>query len=254
MSVDEAIEQVLGAGFEVRYTDELGKGFIIQPYIGANVNNNLNNSIKITAGGENKNKSPAYGTTTGYFAGVSFTKESEDINFDLDLMYGNEDGLINQIAAISLTKSFGQTETKIPTTKPAKNIKISSAILNKDLIEFGDLKKLNEQLKAQNAKLKAENEKLKLLSAKVLTENKASKQLIVELLKENEKIKLEKEIFKNKILEKENKEIKDKLQKATSEDGVNKFLLLLFITILVLFAYGISSFIVSIFKAYVKKI
>jgi len=254
LSVDEAIEQVLGAGFEVRYTEELGKGFVIQPYVGANLNNNLNNSIKITADGENKNVSPAYETTTGYYAGVSITKEVKDMNFDLNLMYGNEDGLINQIAAISLTKSFGQTETKIPTTKPAKNIKISSAILNKDLIEFGDLKKLNEQLKAQNAKLKAENEKLKMLSAKAIEENKVSKQLIVELLKENEKIKLEKEIFKNKILEKENKEIKDKLQKATSEDGVNKFLLLLFITILALFAYGISSFIASIFKAYVRKV
>jgi len=254
LSVDEAIEQVLGAGFEVRYTEELGKGFVIQPYVGANLNNNLNNSIKITADGENKNVSPAYETTTGYYTGVSITKEVKDMNFDLDLMYGNEDGLINQIAAISLTKSFGQTETKIPTTKPAKNIKISSAILNKDLIELGDLKKLNEQLKAQNAKLKAENEKLKMLSAKAIEENKVSKQLIVELLKENEKIKLEKEIFKNKILEKENKEIKDKLQKATSEDGVNKFLLLLFITILALFAYGISSFIASIFKAYVRKV
>ena len=47
LSVDEAIEQVLGAGFEVRYVEGLGNGFIIQPYIGANVNNNLNNSIKI---------------------------------------------------------------------------------------------------------------------------------------------------------------------------------------------------------------
>ena len=78
------------------------------------INNNLNNSIKITADGENKNVSPAYETTTGYFAGVSFTKEAKDMNFDLDLMYGNEDGLINQVAAISLTKSFGKTgETKI---------------------------------------------------------------------------------------------------------------------------------------------
>jgi len=113
LSVDEAIEQVLSGGFEVRYTEELGKGFIIQPYIGANINNNFNNSIKITADGENKNVSPAYKTTTGYFAGISFTKEAKGINFDLGLMYGNEDGLINQIAAVSLTKSFGQSETKL---------------------------------------------------------------------------------------------------------------------------------------------
>ena len=38
----------------------------------------------------------------------SLTKEVEGIDFDLDLMYGNEDGLINQIAAFSLTKSFGE--------------------------------------------------------------------------------------------------------------------------------------------------
>ena len=254
--VDEAVEQVLSAGFEVKYSEELGKGFIIQPYIGANVNNNLNNSIKITADGENKNVSPAYETTTGYFAGVSFTKEAKDMNFDLDLMYGNEDGLINQILAISLTKSFGESKTKIQKTKSDKDIRdirLASTISDKDLLEFGELKKLNEQLKAQNEKLKSENEKLKLLSAKTLTENKVSKQLIVELLKENEKIKLEKEIFKNKILEKENKAIKDKLKKATTEDGVNKFLLLLFVTVLALFAYGISSFIVSVFNASIKK-
>ena len=178
------------------------------------------------------------------------------MNFDLDLMYGNEDGLINQIAAVSLTKSFGKSETKIPTTKSDKDIRdirIASTISDKDLLEFGELKKLNEQLKAQNEKLKSENEKLKLLSAKTLTENKASKQLIIELLKENEKIKLEKEIFKNKILENENKEIKDKLKKATTEDGVNKFALLLFFTILILFGYGIASFIVSVFNASIKK-
>ncbi len=253
LSVDEAIEQVLGAGFEVRYTEGLGKGFIIQPYIGVNVNNNINNSIKITADGENKNVSPAYETTTGYFAGVSITKEAKDINFDLDLMYGNEDGLINQIASISLTKAFGDSATKTLETKTDKNIKISSAALDKDLLEFGDLKKLNEKLKSQNAKLKAENEKLKLLSKKAIEENKASKQLIVELLKENEKIKLEKEIFKNKILENENKELKEKIEKTTTEDGVNKFVLLLFFTILALFAYGITSFIVSTFNASIKK-
>ena len=32
-------------------------------------------------------------------------------------MYGNEGGLINQIAAFSLTKSFGQTKTKTQSRK-----------------------------------------------------------------------------------------------------------------------------------------
>jgi len=249
LSVDEAIEQVLGAGFEVRYAEGLGKGFIIQPYIGANINNNLNNSIKITADGENKNVSPAYETTTGYFAGVSFTKEAKDMNFDLDFMYGNEDGLINQIAAISLTKSFGQSKTSTPTTKTTKDIRIASTMSDKDLLEFGELKKLNDKLKIENERLKAENEKLKMLSAKVTEENKVSKQLIVELLKENEKIKLEKEIFKNKILENENKELLKEIEKGVTKAEVNRFALLLFVTVLILIAYGTASIVRAIFQA-----
>ncbi len=254
LSVDEAIEQVLGAGFEVRYLEELGKGFIIQPYIGANVNSNLNNSIKITADGENKNVTPANSTTTGYFAGVSITKEAKDINFDLDLMYGNEDGLINQIVAISLTKSFGKAETKAQKTEPDKKIKIASSMPeNIDLLEFGKLKELNDKLKIENELLTKENQRLKIISEKIIKENKASKQLIVELLKENEKIKLEKEIFKNKILENENKELLEKIETETSKNNVNKFTLLLFVIILILLFYGIASFIISIGQNLMRK-
>ena len=254
LSVDEAIEQVLGAGFEVRYLEELGKGFIIQPYIGANVNSNLNNSIKITADGENKNVTPANSTTKGYFVGVSITKEAKDINFDLDLMYGDEEGLINQIAAISLTKSFGKAETKAQKTEPDKKIKIASSMPeNIDLLEFGKLKELNDKLKIENELLTKENQRLKIISEKIIKENKASKQLIVELLKENEKIKLEKEIFKNKILENENKELLEKIETETSKNNVNKFTLLLFVIILILLFYGIASFIISTGKNLMRK-
>ena len=37
---------------------------------------------------------------------------------------------------------------------------------NQDLLEFGELKKLNNKLKIENERLKTENEKLKMLSAK----------------------------------------------------------------------------------------
>ena len=88
-----------------------------------------------------------------------------------------------------------------------------------------------------------------MLSKKTIKENKASKQLIVELLKENEKIKLEKEIFKNKILENENKELREKIETKVTENEVNRFALLLFITILILIAYGITSFVISVVQA-----
>ena len=72
-------------------------------------------------------------------------------------------------------------------------------------------------------------------------------------IKENEKIKLEKEIFKNKILENENKELRDKIETEVTKDGINKFALLLFVTILILIAYGITSFVMAIVQASVSR-
>ena len=240
LSVDEAVEQVLGVGFEVSYVEGVGKGFIIKPYIGANVNNNLNNSIKIKADGENKNVSPAQDSTSGYYAGVSFTKASKDLNFDLDLMYGNEDGLINQIAAVSLTKTFGKSKEKDPKIKASENTELLK-FNQKDLLEFGELKELTEKLKTKNEKLKNENEKLKTLSAKLLEENKTSKRLIVELIKENEKIKLEKEIFKNNALENENQKLIEEIEKGIIKNQNKYTESLIFIVTLLLISAAMVS-------------
>ena len=240
LSVDEAVEQVLGVGFEVSYVEGVGKGFIIKPYIGANVNNNLNNSIKIKADGENKNVSPAQDSTSGYYAGVSFTKASKDLNFDLDLMYGNEDGLINQIAAVSLTKTFGKSKEKDPKIKASEDTELLK-FNQKDLLEFGELKELTEKLKTKNEKLKNENEKLKTLSAKLLEENKTSKRLIVELIKENEKIKLEKEIFKNNALENENQKLIEEIEKGIIKNQNKYTESLIFIVTLLLISAAMVS-------------
>ena len=178
-------------------------------------------------------------------------------------MYGNEDGLINQIAAISLTKSFGKSGKQAENIKPDQKYKTVSALSNRDLKEIKDLKYLNEILEADNKLLKAENkklmaqnkklanlnDKLEKLSIETLKENKDSKKLIVELLKENEKIKLEKEIFKNKILKAENEELKEntkilqEIEKGVSEDDANRFKLLIFITILFLITSAFVSFV-----------
>jgi len=252
LSVDEAIEQVLSGGFEVKYNEELGNGFIIKPYAGVTINHNMNDNIDITKDDDYKPASPADTITSGYYAGFTFTRKAKDINFDLDLMYGNEDGLINQIAAISLTKTFGKVKTAKLDKKSDKDIRIVSTMSNQDFQEFGELKELSNKLKIENEQLKTVNEKLKMLTAKMIEEDKASKQLIVELLKENEKIKLEKQIFKNKILENENKELLKEITKGVSKNEVNKFTLLLFVTILILIAYGLASFMISILKVSFK--
>ena len=134
LSVDESIEELLSGGFEVSYVEGLPGSFIIKPYFGANKNKNLSDQTKITARGKNSNVSPIRETWSGYYAGVSLTKEAKGIDFDLNLMYGNEDGLINQIAAVSLTKSFGKAKKETISLEPVPDLpKVDESLTAQDL-------------------------------------------------------------------------------------------------------------------------
>ena len=253
LSVDESIEQLLSGGFGVSYTEGLPGNFTIKPYFGVNFNRSLSDEIKITARNENSNVSSSKENWSGYHAGVSFAKNVKNINFNLDLMYGNEDGLINEIAAFSVTKSLGKTKEIKYETKTDENMKLANVKTDESLLEFGQLKKIKDQLKNENMILSEENKKLKSLFAKIIQENEDSKKLIVELLKENEKIKLEKEIFKNRLLENENERLKQQIESTIPNKGVNKFTVLLLVVAFLLLAYGISTLIFSIFHFSFKK-
>ena len=253
LSVDESIEQLLSGGFGVSYTEGLPGNFTIKPYFGVNFNRSLSDEIKITARNENSNVSSSEENWSGYHAGVSFAKNVKSINFNLDLMYGNEDGLINEIAAFSVTKSLGKTKEIKYETKTYENMKLANVKTDESLLEFGQLKKIKDQLKNENMILSEENKKLKSLFAKIIQENEDSKKLIVELLKENEKIKLEKEIFKNRLLENENERLKQQIESTIPNKGINKFTVLLLVIAFLLLAYGISTLIFSIFHFSFKK-
>ena len=253
LSVDESIEQLLSGGFGVSYTEGLPGNFTIKPYFGVNFNRSLSDEIKITARNENSNVSSSEENWSGYHAGVSFAKNVKNINFNLDLMYGNEDGLINEIAAFSVTKSLGKTKEIKYETKTYENMKLANVKTDESLLEFGQLKKIKDQLKNENMILSEENKKLKSLFAKIIQENEDSKKLIVELLKENEKIKLEKEIFKNRLLENENERLKQQIESTIPNKGINKFTVLLLVIAFLLLAYGISTLIFSIFHFSFKK-
>ncbi len=249
LSVDESIEKLLSGGFEVSYVEGLPGSFIIKPYFGANLSKNLSNQTKITARGENKNISPAKETWSGYYAGVSLTKEAKGIDFDLNLMYGNEDGLINQIAAVSLTKSFGTSKKETIKLEPVPDLpKVDESLTTQDYSktfkELEIMRDLNKKLKAENTELKAQNEKLKLLAKQKDQENKDSKRLIVELLKENEKIKLTKELFKKEILEHENKELLQSLEESVKKPKVDRLGLFLFFVTVIGLAAGLFFLII----------
>ena len=259
LSVDESVEQILSGGFEVKYNEELGKGFVIKPYVGVSLNRNLNNNIDIVADDDNTSTSPAYSVTSGYYVGLNVNKEAKDINFDLDLMYGNEDGLINQIVAVAFTKSFGKAKKETIKLEPVPDLpKIDESLTtqdyNKTFKEIEMLRDLNKKIKVENAILKAQNEKLKLLAQKTLEENEISKKMIIELLKENEKMKLEKQIFKNKILENENKELIEQLEGSNAGNKPSRIFLLIFGTIFAIGVLGSAKIITLSFASIYNRI
>jgi Asp-tRNA(Asn)/Glu-tRNA(Gln) amidotransferase B subunit len=150
-------------------------------------------------------------------------------------MYGNEDGLINQIAAVSLTKSFGKAKKETIKLEPVPDLpKVDESLTTQDYTK--DLNKLETQ-----------NEKLKLLAEKVLQESAISKHLIKELVTEVEKLKFTNKIFKDKILklENENVELPQTIVEGDQKPKVDKFKLLLFLATIYGLAGGLTLLIIS---------
>ncbi len=248
VSVDDSIDQVLGGGFEVEYNEDLGNEFIIKPYVGFQYNNLKNQTYGINAAGDRKDVSTAATDASGYYAGFSLSKDTKLFNLDLNVGFGNTGGLIDQFTSFSLTKSFGKDVLKKASVKKVSTtskIEISDNTqeYSKELIEIKEIRKLAEKLMLENKKLQTENEKLRMFSEKVATESKASKKLIVALLKENEKVKLEKQIFKNKILENENKELLEQLEGSNAGNKPSRIFLLFFGTIFGIGVLGSSKII-----------
>ncbi len=175
LSVDDAIDQVLGAGFTVKYSKTDKSGFVIEPYAGATYNNTFSNDIAITAD-TNIEAGHVMNGVFGTYAGFTVSKHTNDLTFSFNYEHGDQDGLKENTFDISVSKKLQKiAKGRIEEIEP-------------------ELEDINNQLK-----LIEQNEKLKELSAEVLEENKIVKQLLIELLKENQKLKA-----KNKLFEKSN--------------------------------------------------
>ena len=175
LSVDDAIDQVLGAGFTVKYSKTDKSGFVIEPYAGATYNNTFSNDIAITADSR-IDAGHVMNGVFGTYAGFTVSKHTNDVTFSFNYEHGDQDGLKENTFDISVSKKLQKiAKSRMEEIEP-------------------ELEDINNQLK-----LIEQNEKLKELSAEVLEENKIVKQLLIELLKENQKLKA-----KNKLFEKSN--------------------------------------------------
>ena len=94
LSVDEAIDQVLGFGFDVDYSIKNKNGFILEPYVGLAFNKTLSGKIKmndINGAGLKEDISQDHtmnGTITNKI-GFTLNKNTEDIGLSFNFEYSS---------------------------------------------------------------------------------------------------------------------------------------------------------------------
>ena len=181
--MDEAIDQVLGAGFDVEYSINNENGFILKPYFGLGFNKTLSGIVKmndINGAGLKEDISQSH-TMNGAVTkkiGFSLTKNTEDIGISLNFEHSNMDKIINNNLNLSISKKLQRVAKKRAMQK------------KEDEKLDPELESLFDQLQVVR-----ENERLALVANKLNQENQAMKELIIQLIKENQKIKTE-----NKLL------------------------------------------------------
>tara|TARA_B100000686_G_scaffold10178_1_gene10243 strand:+ start:159 stop:2801 length:2643 start_codon:yes stop_codon:yes gene_type:complete len=175
LSVDDAIDQVLGAGFDVKYSKKNNKGFVLEPYAGLSINNTLSNDVNIIADGENKEAGHVMNGVLARNAGLNLTKNNENFSIAINFDHQDQDGLIENTVNLYFSKKIQKI----------------SKIIKREESAIPELEKIFDQLQ-----LAKENERLAKLAGTTIEENKVMKQLIIELLKENQKLKTENLLFK----------------------------------------------------------
>ncbi len=93
--MDEAIDQVLGFGFDVEYSIKNKNGFILEPYVGLAFNKTLSGKVKmndINGAGLKEDISQDH-TMNGAITkkiGFSLNKNTEDIGLSFNFEYSNQ--------------------------------------------------------------------------------------------------------------------------------------------------------------------
>ncbi len=182
LSVDEAIDQVLGVGFDVEYSIKNKNGFILKPYAGLAFNKTLSGKIKmndINGVGLKEDISQNH-TMNGAVTkkiGLSLTKSTDDISLGFNFEHSNQDNVVNNNLNFSISKKLQRIAKK---RKEEEKLD-------------PELEGLFDQLQ-----ILRENERMAKIANQLNEENQVMKELIIQLIKENQKIKTEnKLLFQN---------------------------------------------------------
>ena len=174
LSVDDAVDQVLSAGFDVEYSKSFENGFVLKPYTGFSLNKTLSEKIDIIADGERKDIAHYMDEDLSVKVGLNISKNTDNLGLNFNLELNEQNGLKDTQVNISLTKKIQNNINK----------KIQGLPIDPEL------EKLFDQLQ-----LAKENERLAEINGRAVEENRIMKEMIIQLIKENNKLKTERNLL-----------------------------------------------------------
>ena len=106
--IKESVDKLLSNTLEISHTTKIPEeNFLSKLYVGGSAFKNYNDKIEVSARGFNSDVSNEGNQEwSGYHAGLSIGKKTQNLNFELDLRYEDQEGLIDRTIQFSANKQF----------------------------------------------------------------------------------------------------------------------------------------------------
>jgi hypothetical protein len=108
LKIKESVDKLLSNTLEISHTTKIPEeNFLSKLYVGGSAFKNYNDKIEVSARGFNSDVSNEGNQEwSGYHAGFSIGKKTQNLNYELDLRYEDQEGLIDRIIQFSANKQF----------------------------------------------------------------------------------------------------------------------------------------------------
>jgi len=108
LKIKESVDKLLSNTLEISHTTKIPEeNFLSKLYVGGSAFKNYNDKIEVSARGFNSDVSNEGNQEwSGYHAGLSIGKKNKNLNYELDLRYEDQEGLIDRTIQFTANKQF----------------------------------------------------------------------------------------------------------------------------------------------------
>ena len=108
LKIKESVDKLLSNTLEISHTTKIPKeNFLSKLYVGGSAFKNYNDKIEVSARGFNSDVSNEGNQEwSGYHAGLSIGKKNKNLNYELDLRYEDQEGLVDRTIQFTANKQF----------------------------------------------------------------------------------------------------------------------------------------------------